>query len=325
MNIRDLYSSRLSANRAGSSGSDKLLIIIGSLLVMLAIAFYAFDLGILLPPSFEGEIVVVIPRGFSADDIATILFEKGLIRSRSDFLLYLKLIRKEGSLRSGRFVFSQPLSVVGIVSYLQTPDTRSETVIIQEGWGREEIGVYFENHGFFSREKFLQASEGREGYLFPDTYRVFKDITAEEMATIMQENFQEKTERLTIMPDTIIMASLIEKEARDGEDRRIISGILWKRLKAGFPLQVDATLWYLTRKASHELGEEELNIDSPYNTYRVLGLPPTAITNPGRDAIEAALFPKESSYWYYLHDKNGIPHYARTFEEHKLNKARYLR
>lgn len=318
MNIRDLYSSP-------SSWDDKLLIVIGSLLVILALAFYAFDLGILLPPSFDGEVVVVIPRGFSADDIATILFEKGLIRSRGDFLFYLKLVRKEGGLRSGRFIFSRPMSVVGIVSYLQTPDAQSETVVIQEGWGREEIGAYFEDRGFFSLAKFLKASEGREGYLFPDTYRVFKDITAEEMVAIMQENFQKKTELLNIVPDTIIMASLIEKEARDGKDRRIISGILWKRLKAEFPLQVDATLWYLTRKASYELGEEELNIDSPYNTYRVLGLPPTAITNPGRDAIEAALFPEESSYWYYLHDKNGIPHYARTFEEHKLNKARYLK
>jgi len=318
MNIRDLYLSP-------SSEGDKLRIITGFLLIIFILAFYAFDFGILFPPSFEGEIVVAIPKGSSARDIATILFEKGLIRSRGDFLLYLKLIRKEENLRSGQFVFSEPMSVVGIVNSLKIPDTQSEMVIIQEGWGREEIGAYFEDRGFFSHEEFLASSEGSEGYLFPDTYRVFEDITAEEAIAMMRDNFQEKTALLDVTAEAVIMASLIEKEARDGEDRRIISGILWKRLEEGFPLQVDATLWYVTGKVSNELGEEELQLDSPYNTYRVLGLPPTAIANPGLDAIEAALFPEKSPYWYYLHDKNGNPHYARTFEEHKLNKAQYLK
>jgi UPF0755 protein len=121
------------------------------------------------------------------------------------------------------------------------------------------------------------------------------------------------------------MASLIEEETATPEDRRIVSGILWKRLSSGMRLQVDATFAYTIGKGSLELTTEDLKSDSPYNTYRIYGLPPTPIVNPGLDAITAALHPTSSPYVYYLSDKNGVMHYSKTFEEHKLAKAKYLR
>lgn len=127
------------------------------------------------------------------------------------------------------------------------------------------------------------------------------------------------------LEEIIIMASIIEKEMSSPEDGRIISGILWKRIEAGMGLQADATLTYLTGKPSLKLTEEDLAIDSPYNTYKYRGLPTGPISNPGLNAIKAAIYPEESSYWYYLHDSESQPHYARAFEEHIENKLRYLK
>lgn len=139
----------------------------------------------------------------------------------------------------------------------------------------------------------------------------------------LTDNFYQKTGSTS--PEIIIMASLLEKEAKTEQDRKIISGILWKRLDVGMPLQVDASLNYINGKTSAEMTQKDLNQDSPYNTYKYKGLPLTPICNPGLDAISVALNPISSPYWYYLSDKNGIIHFAKTFEEHKENKFKYLR
>ncbi len=125
--------------------------------------------------------------------------------------------------------------------------------------------------------------------------------------------------------EIIIIASLLEREANDDTSMRMVSGIIQNRLDIGMPLQIDATLDYLLDKASHELTLDDLEIDSPYNTYVYKGLPPTPIANPGLTAIRAALEPTASSYLYYLTDDEGVFHYAETHEEHTANKARYLR
>jgi UPF0755 protein len=120
------------------------------------------------------------------------------------------------------------------------------------------------------------------------------------------------------------MASLVEEEARTLETRRTIAGILWKRLKLGMPLQVDAVFPYIIGKNTYELSIGDLALDSPYNTYKYAGLPPAPITNPGLDAMLAAVTPTDSPYLYYLSDRNGKMHYARTHDGHLANKAAYL-
>jgi len=175
---------------------------------------------------------------------------------------------------------------------------------------------------------------GLEGYLFPDTYFFPPSVSPEQVIRAMLENFENKLTlelRQTInnlgksIFEVITIASIIEREASDPEDRKIISGILWKRAEAGMALQADATLNYLTGKKSSELTAEDLAIDSPYNTYKYSGLPLGPIANPGLDSIRAAIYPENSPYWYYLHDRDGQPHYAKTFEEHKENKLKFLR
>ena len=120
------------------------------------------------------------------------------------------------------------------------------------------------------------------------------------------------------------MASVLEKEVRDAKDMKIVSGIFWKRIEMGMALQADSTLDYERNKTSAELTSDDLKTDSPYNTYTRSGLPPTPIDNPGLNAITAALNPTASPYLYFLTDKDGKVYYAKTFEEHKKNKAKYL-
>ena len=170
-----------------------------------------------------------------------------------------------------------------------------------------------------------------EGFLFPDTYFFPKNISAEEAVKIILQNFNKKTDsvfRKTAADkevyDILIMASILEKEARTAEDKKIIADILWRRLKEGRPLQVDASLQYITGRNTFELTKKDLKMDSPYNTYRYKNLPPAPISNPGIDSIEAAFEPEANPFWYYLSDKDGIIHYSKTFEEHKSKKEKYL-
>jgi len=160
-----------------------------------------------------------------------------------------------------------------------------------------------------------------EGYLFPDTYLFLPFAETEQIIGTMTDNFKKKAG--DVGKDIVIMASLIEKEVPDIGDRKIVSGILWKRLKLGMALQVDAVFPYITGK--QKVLSDDLKIDSPYNTYLHKGLPPGPISNPGLDAVEAAKNPQETSYLYYLSGKDGKTHFAKTFAEHLKNKEKYLR
>lgn len=201
-------------------------------------------------------------------------------------------------------------------------------VTIPEGFNVRQIGEALEKAGMFRKEEFIAKAQDEEGYLFPDTYDFYKISTPEKVILKMRENFDLKVggrvekEKLK---EIIILASILEEEAATPKDWKIIAGILLKRTEAKMPLQVDATLTYITGKTSAEMTDEDLALASPYNTYKNLGLPPGPISNPGINVIDAALNPEKSPYWYYLSDKNGVIHYAKTFEQHKINKQKYIR
>ncbi len=231
------------------------------------------------------------------------------------------------------------LLIVAVAGYLAThprPISPSNeiTVTVPEGYTVRQIGKLLADSHLFSEEAFVGSALSEEGYLFPDTYRFYKDATPEEVIQKMKENFERKLtpeiraeilHQKHTLADGIIMASIVEEEAQTLEDKKIIAGILWKRIKERIGLQVDATLTYLLGKTSAELTESDLRLDSPYNTYKYRGLPKGPISNPGLDTILATVYPTPSSYYYYLSDKDGVMHYAKTFEEHKQNKFKYLR
>jgi len=175
---------------------------------------------------------------------------------------------------------------------------------------------------------------GLEGYLFPDTYFIQKSATPEDIVRVFLENFDQKLtsdlrqeiqrQGKTIF-EIVTMASLLEKEVKTKEDKEIVSGILWKRLKYKIPLQVDATITYITGKKSTKVSIVDTQIDSPYNTYKYKGLPIGPICNPGMESILAAIYPKKSDYWYYLSTPDGKTLFSRTLEEHNIKKAKYLK
>jgi len=322
---------------------ERRMIVMGAGIAMLGTAGFLmlWYLGIIFPPfpPQSGPVIVVIEKGATARAVANELFAKNLIRSRNVFLGYVTLASRQGLLRSGNFVFYNPLSIPDVLAAMKT-GVDEKTIIIPEGWSVADIALFLEHEGFFSQEDFIAAAEAHEGYLFPDTYRVFGDATPQDIIVLMRANFAKKTASMRasyeIAPyeiesrkyafgDIVIMASLLEREAHTFPDRKIIAGILWKRIEAGMPLQVDAALTYVTDRASLRLTKDDLGLDSPYNTYRNLGLPAGPIANPGLEALEAALNPLPSPYWFYLSDREGLLHYSTTFEEHREKKFKYLR
>lgn len=175
---------------------------------------------------------------------------------------------------------------------------------------------------------------GLEGYLFPDTYEIEKGSEAEEIIRIMLENFGKKLtseikEEIKNQDKSIFeiitMASLLEKEIKTLEDKKIVAGILWKRIESKMPLQVDATVVYITGKKSIKVSIADTEIDSPYNTYKYRGLSLGPICNPGFESILASLYPKYNEYFYYLSTVEGKTIFSKTLEEHNIAKEKYLK
>lgn len=287
------------------------------------------------PANFPINSPVTISRGLTASGIASLLEESGVVRS--ELLLYMIITWRydPSALQAGTFVFDRPLSVGQVANRLATtPGAASLMVVtLPEGYTVAEFASLAATAlPDFNSEEFIALGKENEGYLFPDTYYVPADFTATELFELLTATHEEKTGELksemSLHPlgeyGVLTLASLLEREANDEESMRTVSGILQKRMEEGMRLQVDASLEYVLNRPLHTLEPEDLEIDSPYNTYLYDGLPPTPIGNPGLQAIRAVLYPMETEFYYYLTDENGTFHYAKTFDEHRENIAKYL-
>lgn len=288
--------------------SKKIIFYVVGICLTLFILFYF----LLFPPfSFKEGIIINIEQGASLQKISRYLKENQIIRSRIAFEAFVIIYGGEKHMVLGDYLFEKKLLVYQVARRISKGDHNLAPVkvTIPEGFNTLDIAQSFvDKLPNFNKENFLFQVE--EGYLFPDTYFFLTTDNEDNVLKSMSDNFNKKI--TPILPainnsgktkeKIIIMASIIEKEAKGDTDREFISGILWKRIAIGMPLQVDA---------------------AP-DTYKTKGLPNKPIANPGLKAIKAAIFPKASAYLYYLHDKDGVIHYARSFEEHKQNKAKYL-
>lgn len=308
--------------------------------------------------SYKSSRSVEIAPGLGAGKIANVLKKEGVIRSKWAFMVYISWKNKTSGLKPGSYVFGHA-SIPEIVRDLTRGGTNERAITIPEGWTAKEIAEYLEKEDVTPADVFLELaggqhsvltkfdflkdrskSAGLEGYLFPDTYRIFKDATVEDIIVKMLENFDKKlTPELRTeiarqgksIFEIVTVASMIEKEVVSDEDRAIVSGILWKRLELGIGLQVDATIVYIKNQESRIMNQgtekisiEDTKIESPYNTYRYRGLPKGPIGNPGLSAIRAAIYPKESPYLYYLSAPDGRTVFSKILEEHNEAKLRYL-
>lgn len=274
---------------------------------------------------------IIIPEGASHIEIVNILEEKHVVTSGLFLRILLKYHHTHDFVQAGIYNFNEPLTARSVATAITTGDHKKPLVRITfpEGFSVKDFYSFLP-----SQDKYAKIQlEMHEGYLFPDTYFISDEMNTEDIVALMQENFKEKLqpyEKQIIdkgmsLEFVITLASIIEREAKDTESKHMVSGILQNRLAEDMPLQVDATLDYILNKTSAELTRDDLEIDSAYNSYNNKGLPPTPIANPGLDAIDAVLNPTQSDYLYYLTATDGTFHYAKSFDDHKLNKARYLR
>lgn len=292
------------------------------------------------PMNAENPNVVqfVISKNESIRTITNRLAEQDLIRSSIAFYILVKLLGIETKIQAGDFRLSQSMDAETVATAL-TKGSSDIWITTIEGWRVEEIASKLSHDLEIPESEFLKYAE--EGYMFPDTYLIPKTASAAAIAKIFKDTFDMKISKemreeglktgLTF-PELVVLASIVEREGKNRDDKPIIAGILLNRLKMKMPLQVDATLQYASGYQSSErswwkktLYNEDKTIQSPYNTYSNVGLPPNPISNPGYDSLYAVIHPSVTDYLYYLHSPDGLVHYAKTLEEHSSNIEKYLR
>jgi UPF0755 protein len=268
-------------------------------------------------------------------EIAQKLTDAHVIEHPTILRALLRLSGESNAVQTGAYKFTTPQNVFVIAYRLVMGDYGLPPVRITfvEGVTIREMAAQVESSfPGVSANDFLLAAKGQEGYLFPDTYFFQPSMDARAIVATMRANFNTKIATLRneilasghSISDIVTMASIVEKEARSSTARHMVSGILWNRITHKMPLQVDAVFGYIFNRATYSPSFTDLKVDSLYNTYTHIGLPPGPIDNPGFDSLEAAVNPTKTNYLYYLTGKDDLMHYATTYAGHQANQKKYL-
>ena len=334
--------------------SQKIITAVSFLFFVLAMTVFVWE-GIYVPkaPNSKETKIFSVTKGERTKQISINLEKQGFIKYGFFFRFYVLTRGVADKLQAGDYLLSPSMATPEITKKLVSGDIVREKITIIEGWNLRDIAFYLREQELvttieffkivslpkdFSKEfDFLKDKPkdlSLEGYLFPDTYETQEGEIAEEIVRKILKNFDQKLnpelrEEIKKQDKTIFeiitMASLIEEEVKTTPDKKLVSGILWKRLESGMPLQVDATINYITGKKTTKVSAEETKIDSPYNTYKYRDLPLGPISNPGLESIIAAIYPQESEFWYYLSALDGETIFNKTFEKHNQAQAEYLK
>ncbi|MFA7302532.1 MAG: endolytic transglycosylase MltG [Candidatus Paceibacterota bacterium] len=306
-------------------------------LVVLVVAVVCLALGSLLlraPMSFSPT-TLTIAKGDSAALVAGRLSDARVIVSSLSLRVVLRVSGGDNKLREGTYAFNYPENVFSVARRILSADygVPAVRVTFVEGITVREMAVQVAAlFPSISEKEFIAVAKPYEGYLFPDTYVFSGSMDARGIVDTLRANFDTRTEDLRSQvpgsrrsfADVVVMASLIEKEARTEESRRMVSGILWNRIDKDMRLQVDAVFGYIFNRPTYNPSQADQKTDSPYNTYLNKGLPPGAIGNPGLSALSAAANPAKTNYLYYLTGDDNLMHYATTFAGHIANQHKYL-
>lgn len=306
------------------------------------------------------KIQFIIAKGENIEKISQELAADKIIKSAWYFNWYARWHNLRSKTIAGTYELSPSLSVKEILEKITRGEVidNEKVITIIPGWNLSDIAKYLASSSVITASDFLKISKlkvgqwdlnfakpdflsdapanaGLEGFLFPDTYRVFRNTTAEDVLQKMLDNFDVKltpqmradiAKQGKSIYEIITMASIIEKEVQGPSDMAIVSGIFWERLLNGVPLQSDATLSYVLGDNKDQHSATDLKFDSPYNTYKYKSLPPGPICNPGLTAIQAAIYPATTDYNYFLtRPDTGAAIFSKTYEEHLRNKAKYLK
>ncbi len=306
--------------------------------VTLSVSIFLILLGLAsrAPYGFPKESFDVhIAKNSSLSSLTKDLVSKKVILSPFLFKVAVVLFGGQGGVKSGDYRFHKPQTVWTVAYRVVHADQGQPkvSVTIPEGTNVSDMAfILMKQLTDFNAPRFVSLAAKYEGYLFPDTYFFLANADSEEVIRTMRSRFDEKIKTADAqiksfrkpLKDVIIMASIVEKETYNDETRRIVAGILWKRLEKGMALQVDAPFYYITGKAGN-FSQADLKIDSPYNTYKYAGLPKGPISNPGLSTIIDTVMPMQTPYWFYLTDKKGEMRFAETYEGHLANINKYLR
>jgi UPF0755 protein len=291
------------------------------------------------------EQYVEIPQGAGVSSMGRRLANAGVVRDRLAFRVAVWLTGDARSLKAGEYRFDRPMSAREVVEKIARGDVYLRPITFREGLAIRDMAAHFEQQGFGTAASFTEAAARArlihsldpvatdlEGYLFPDTYALPRRITAARLVELMVARFQEQvgkdlSERAQAAGrtarETVTLASLVEKETGKAEERPLVAAVYANRLKVGMGLQCDPTVIYAIQRATgrevKNLTREDLQFDSPYNTYRYAGLPPGPIASPGRASIDAALKPADAPYLYFVSRNDGSHVFATTLEEHNKN------
>ncbi len=307
-------------------------------------AYYVFTPG---PQSAAETVIVTIPRGTSVRGISEILTEAGVIHGGIRFLLLAKFSGYGNRLQAGEFRLRTGVRPGEVLKELASARSIEYPITIPEGLRAAEIAAIFGDYGWCDPQKFIRLVSDKvfleklglgdldslEGYLFPDTYLLTRDIKgAENIIPLMVKRFTEVWSELTAgfeeEPDrekTVVLASIVEKETGAPEERPLIAGVFHNRLKLGMKIQSDPTVVYGSKKFSGTISKKDLQTPTPYNTYTLIGLPVGPICNPGKDALKAVLDPAVTSNLYFVSKNNGTHHFSSTLNEHNNAVEKYQR
>lgn len=331
----------------------KLLIIIGVILVVLlaAAAGTAYYVATNLEAVGAGEAQTIdIKKGSSVQDVAKQLKEAGLIKNETVFVGFFRFTGIAASIQSGIYKITPQMSVKDIAEALKSGKVQEIWVTIPEGWNAKQIAAELESKGLVKAKDFLAEikkndftfgfladkpkNTNLEGFLFPDTYRFKTTTTARDIITKMLTNFDERYNQSLrtatakmgwSIYEVVTLASIIEREVTSSADMSVVSGIFHGRLFDNYPLESCATVQYVLNTTKTILSYEDTRTNSPYNTYIHTGLPVGPISNPGLEAIRAAIYPADTDYRYFLSTKDGKTIYSKTYSEHLANQAKYLK
>jgi UPF0755 protein len=309
---------------------------------ILGYGYYNSNLAAAAPNGTQQEIT--ISKGSSVKAISTQLEKQGIIKDANVFAIYCKLNNKANKIKAGKYILSSTMTVNEIVDKLAAGNTEINSVrfTIPEGFELRQIADRLEAQGLINKDKFYAAidksafnysfitdipnREGKlEGYLFPDTYDVFKNATEEEIINkmlgrfdkVFTDAYRQRAKELNMTFDEVItLASIIEREAKVDKDRKIISAVFHNRLKKKMKLESCATVQYLLKEQKPVLTYKDLEVDSPYNTYMYVGLPKGPIASPGAESIEAALYPDNVDFLFFFATADGSHIFSKTYQEH---------
>lgn len=322
----------------------KVIIIIAALAITVLILKYNNDLRPLNREKGKETIRIEIPMGTNVESIAQQLKQKGLIRSSLAFRIFSKLEGINSNYKSGIYYLDSGMDIKEIAEILQHGKGFNEVVrfTIPEGYEIRMIIDKLVELGLGEKEKYNEIvasypfehdflvnmpkdANPLEGYLFPDTYEVFKNVKEEEIIKkmldrfnmIFTEDYKERAKELNMSTHEVVtLASIIEREAKADKERKIVSSVFHNRLKINMLLGSCATVQYILMERKENLLTRDLEIDSPFNTYIYAGLPPGPIASPGKTSIEAALYPEETDFLYFVAEKDGTHYFSKTYEEH---------